>query len=54
MGLSAFGSFAGFAWPWLLLALPLPLLLHALVPPVRGAGPALRVPWPARAQALTR
>ena len=47
MGLSAFGSFAGFAWPWLLLALPLPLLLHALVPPVRGAGPALRVPWPA-------
>lgn len=38
-------GWAGFAWPWLLLALPLPLLLHGLLPPVREAGPALRVPW---------
>jgi len=40
-------SFAGFAWPWLLLALPLPWLVRALLPPVRDTGPALRVPWSA-------
>ena len=45
---SAWPGFAGFAWPWLLLAVPLPLLLHVLLPPVREAGPALRVPWAAR------
>lgn len=44
---AAFGPFAGFAWPWLLLALPLPWLLRAGLPPARGAGPALRVPWSA-------
>ena len=44
---AAFGPFAGFAWPWLLLALPLPWLLRAMLPPLRGAGPALRVPWSA-------
>lgn len=38
-------AFAGFAWPWLLLALPLPWLLRTVLPPVRDAGPALRVPW---------
>ena len=38
-------AFAGFAWPWLLLALPLPWLVRALLPPARDAGPALRVPW---------
>ncbi len=38
-------AFAGFAWPWMLLALPLPWLVRALLPPARGAGPALRVPW---------
>ncbi|WP_133000510.1 vWA domain-containing protein [Luteimonas arsenica] len=41
-------TFAGFAWPWALLALPLPWLLRALLAPVRDAGPALRVPWGAR------
>ena len=45
---SAWPSFAGFAWPWLLLALPLPWLLRVLLPPVRDAGPALRVPWAPR------
>lgn len=44
---AAFGPFAGFAWPWLLLALPLPWLLAAVLPPVRTGGPALRVPWSA-------
>ena len=32
------------AWPWLLLALPLPWLLRRLLPPV-ATGAALRVPW---------
>lgn len=41
-------AFDGFAWPWLLLALPLPLLVRWLAPAVRGGGPALRVPWGAR------
>lgn len=45
---SAWPAFAGFAWPWLLLALPLPWLLRVLLPPARDAGPALRVPWAAR------
>ena len=32
------------AWPWLLLALPLPWLVRRLLPPV-ATGAALRVPW---------
>ena len=37
------------AWPWALLALPLPLLVRRFAPPVRAApAPALRVPDPAR------
>ncbi|HSD17694.1 MAG TPA: VWA domain-containing protein [Thermomonas sp.] len=35
----------GFAWPWLLLAIPLPWLVHALVPARASQVPALRVPW---------
>ncbi len=39
-----------FAWPWLWLAVPLPLLM-GLWPLRSGSGPALRVPWaPARLQ----
>jgi len=34
-----------FAWPWWLLAIPLPWLLRALVPPARDTGPALVVPY---------
>lgn len=37
-------DFAGFAWPWTLLALPLPWLAYRLLPPMRNHGPALRVP----------
>ena len=35
----------GFAWPWLLAAIPLPWLVHALVPARASQVPALRVPW---------
>lgn len=39
-------DFDGFAWPWLLLALPLPLLVRWLLPAARdAAGAALRVPF---------
>jgi len=42
----------GFAWPWWLLAVPLPWLVRWLLPPVRSAQPALRVPWVARLEAV--
>lgn len=45
-------SIEGFAWPWLLAALPLPLLVHALVPARRKDGAALRVPWTDRVQRI--
>src|SRR5690606_2627495 len=48
----ALPGFDGFAWPWLLLALPLPLLVRWLLPPLRGHAPALRVPWPGRLRAV--
>ncbi|KIQ97781.1 VWA domain-containing protein [Lysobacter sp. A03] len=35
----------GFAWPWLLLALPLPWLARRVLPARRRSGPALRVPF---------
>lgn len=35
----------GFAWPWLLAAIPLPWLVHALLPARASQVPALRVPW---------
>jgi Ca-activated chloride channel family protein len=38
-------SLDGFAWPWLLLALPLPWLASRLLPAARDASPALRVPY---------
>ena len=34
-----------FAWPWLLLALPLPLLLRWVLPPVAARRAALQVPY---------
>ncbi len=37
--------FADFAWPWLLLALPLPWLARRLLPARRSASAALRVPY---------
>ena len=42
----------GFAWPWLLLALPLPWVVRWLLPPVRQAGAALKVPYGARLDAI--
>lgn len=44
-------GFAGFAWPWLLLALPLPWLARWLLPAAAGTTPMLRVPWSADALA---
>ncbi|HRP72614.1 MAG TPA: VWA domain-containing protein [Luteimonas sp.] len=45
--------FAGFAWPWMLLALPAPWLARWLLPPVRQELPALRVPWGRRLEHIT-
>ncbi|MFP5373676.1 MAG: vWA domain-containing protein [Gammaproteobacteria bacterium] len=42
----------GFAWPWALLLLPLPLLARWLLPPRRGAGAALRAPYGRRLDAV--
>ncbi len=41
-----------FAWPWLLLALPLPLLVRWLLPPVRATGAAVRAPYGPRLSAI--
>lgn len=41
-----------FAWPWWLLALPLPLLARWLLPPAREASAALKVPFGARLDAV--
>lgn len=44
-----------FAWPWMLLALPLPLLARWLLPPARGgASAALRVPFGERLDRVAR
>jgi Ca-activated chloride channel family protein len=44
--------FDGFAWPWLLLALPLPWVVRWLLPPVRQASAALKVPYGTRLDAI--
>ena len=41
-----------FAWPWLLLALPLPWLVRRLLPAASSAAPALRVPYGERLDAI--
>ena len=41
-------GFAGFAWPWMLLALPLPWILRRLLPAMAPTGAALRMPHGAR------
>src|SRR5690606_1739344 len=51
MTFPTFGDLS-FAWPWLMLALPLPFLVRWLLPPVRDAGAALRVPFGSRLQAV--
>ena len=53
--MSALGTWLGvdgFAWPWLLLALPLPWMMQWLRPVPTGPGNALRTPWVARVQAV--
>ena len=45
-------AFDGFAWPWLLLALPLPWLVRWLLPPARSASAALKVPYGPRLEAI--
>jgi len=44
--------FDGFAWPWLLLALPLPWVVRWLLPPAGHSGAALKVPYGARLDAI--
>lgn len=46
--LASWWPFDDFAWPWMLLALPLPLLVRWLWPSRTAPGAALRVPWGAR------
>ncbi len=50
--LAAWFGFAGFAWPWWLLMLPLPWLVRWLLPPARSHSDALRVPYGERLQFL--
>ena len=45
-------SIDGFAWPWLLLALPLPWLARMLLPPARNRMAALKVPYGERLDAI--
>lgn len=45
-------GFAGFAWPWLLLLLPAPWLLRRWLPALQTDGPALRVPFGDRLEAI--
>lgn len=45
-------SFAGFGWPWLLLALPLPWLARWLLPAARTTSAALKVPYGERLDAI--
>ena len=47
-------GFEGFAWPWLLLALPLPLLARRLLPARRSVSAALKVPFGHRLDPLAR
>lgn len=50
--LSGFPGLAGFAWPLVLLALPLPWLVRWLLPAARNHSPALKVPYGARLGAI--
>lgn len=52
MAASLPGWLSLFAWPWMLAALPLPLLARWLLPRRRAGGAALRVPWADRLQAV--
>jgi len=41
-----------FAWPWMLLALPLPWLVRRVLPAAESTSPALRVPYGSRLDAV--
>jgi Ca-activated chloride channel homolog len=45
-------SLDGFAWPWMLLALPLPWLVRKWLPPARSSAAALKVPYGDRLEAI--
>lgn len=49
---SLVSGMAGFAWPWLLLALPLPWLARWWLPAARNAAAALKVPYGTRLDAI--
>jgi len=50
--LASWLSVDGFAWPWLLLALPLPWLARMLLRPSRSTAAALKVPYGERLDAI--
>lgn len=50
--LASWLSIDGFAWPWLLLALPLPWLARVLLRPARSTAAALKVPYGERLEAI--
>lgn len=45
-------AFAGFAWPWLWLAAPLPWLAYVVLPTRKQGGDALRVPYAGRLESV--
>jgi len=47
-------GYAGFAWPWIWLAFPLPWLVGWLLPPRRSQEDALKVPYGTSVQAIAR
>ena len=50
--LPGLAGFEGFAWPWLLLALPVPWLLRRLLAPAPSREAALKVPYGERIEAI--
>ncbi|MEL1266030.1 VWA domain-containing protein [Pseudoxanthomonas putridarboris] len=49
-----YDGYAGFAWPWLWLAFPLPWLVRWLLPARRGQGDALKVPYRQQLESIAR
>jgi Ca-activated chloride channel family protein len=50
--LASWLSIDGFAWPWLLVALPMPWLARVLLRPARSTAAALKVPYGERLDAI--
>ncbi|MEP6634767.1 MAG: VWA domain-containing protein, partial [Luteimonas sp.] len=51
---SLFSGGSDLAWPWLLLALPLPWVVRKWLPPARNASAALKVPYGTRLDAIAK